>query len=59
MLVKQTYYLTREQVVVLKDIAYKKGYIVKRGPYTGEGCVSKLLQALADGQLAAIKLGGE
>jgi hypothetical protein len=55
--VKRTYYLTEEQDKKLKAMALAKGYIVLRGKGAGGGCVGKLLQALADGELTAIKLG--
>ena len=51
-------YITPEQAARLKEIAKKKKYIVERGPHKGEGSVSKLMQALADGELTAIRLGG-
>ena len=56
---KRTYYLSDEQHEVLKAMAKEKGYIVKRGNGAGGGCVGKLLQALADGELTATKLGGK
>ena len=52
----RTYYLSDKQAEVLKSIAKGKGYIVQRGPGAGQGSVGKLLQALANGDLIAVKL---
>lgn len=55
---KWTYYLTSEQAKRLERLAQDKDYIVLRGQHIGKGSVSKLLQALADGELTAIKIRG-
>ena len=54
---RQSFYLTTEHLKALKKLAKTKGYVVPRGKGTGEGSVSKLLQALADGELTLVKLG--
>lgn len=50
--------ITVEDRTKLKKLAKDKGYIVSRGPYVGEGSISKLIRALARGELTAIKLRG-
>lgn len=54
----QSIYLSTEQSKKLQEIARSKGYICQRGAHIGEGSISLLMQALADGELTAIRLGG-
>jgi len=52
-------YITPGEGERLKEIAKAKGYVVDRGPHRGEGSISKLLKALAEGEVTAIRLGGK
>ena len=49
------YYITQLQAETLKILALKHDLIVSRGPHTGEGSITKLLHALADGRLKLVK----
>ena len=51
-----SFYLTADQLAALRGLAKKKGYTVKRGPRSGEGNVSKMLQAIAAGDVTLVKL---
>ena len=54
---RHCYYLTKEQVERLQKLALSKNYRAKTGPGIKRGSVSKMLQALADGELTLVKLG--
>ena len=51
-----SFYLTADQLAALRGLAKKKGYTVKRGPRSGEGNVSRMLQAIAAGDVTLVKL---
>ena len=52
---RHAYYLTQLEAEALKMVALKHDYKVDRGPHTGEGSISKLLQALARGEITLAK----
>lgn len=54
---KVTCYLRPGEPEVLKKLALTKGCIVSRGSHSGEGSISKLLQAIAQGKLTVVRLG--
>lgn len=43
--------LNRGDLVKLQQIAARLGYISTRGPATGQGSLSRLLQAIAKGEI--------
>ena len=53
---KITCYVEFLQEVKLKKIASAKGCRARRGRYAGRGSISKLLQAIAEGELTVVRL---
>lgn len=48
---KTTIWTTLQAVKILQQLAFSLGYIQDRGPAKGQGSISAMIEALAQGQL--------
>lgn len=48
---RTTLSVSSEHLATLRALAERLGYVTQRGPLVGEGSVSALIRAIADGEL--------